>query len=159
MISRLSRKFKNTHALDKYLEAGLQASNSSRDKKLQESHDLLLAEQFLQIRGDTAEAVRIKKTSMGGGWKNNRDKFYAYAKWCLERKINLEEAETFTRRAIDLVYPGIYRARVLNTLAEICSARGKRTEAIQVTRLAIEQQPENPFYAKQLKLLEEDVID
>jgi tetratricopeptide (TPR) repeat protein len=157
IMSRLARKFERTDGLSKYLQAAIDATAGSRDAKNLESHELAKADYALHVRGDTAEAIRIKKASQPQGWENDRDKFYDFAKWCLERKINLEEAEMYARRTVDLVYPGRIRARVLNTVAEICHAAGKTEEAVEVMRMAVSQHPENEYYAEQLRRFEENL--
>ena len=45
----------------------------------------------------------------------------------------------------------MYRARVLNTVADICFAQGKKDEAIRIINLAIEEDPDNRLYQNQLK--------
>ena len=155
IMGRLAREKGKTNQITKYLQAGLEATANSHNKNLRESHDLIMAEYALYVNADTTEAIRIKKASMGKGWEENRDKFYSFAKWCLERKINLEEAEIYARRTVDLVYPGKYRAKVLNTLAEICYAQGNTEKSIKLIKMAIGQEPDNEYYAKQLLRFQE----
>lgn len=147
MMARLARKLGKNDRIVKYLNTGINASANSA--QFREMHELLKADYALQVENDTAKAVSIKKASMGTDWMNERDKFYEFSRWCLEREINMEEAETFARRAVDLVYPGKYRAKVLNTVAEICYARGNNAEAVRIIKLAVEQEPENEFYRTQ----------
>lgn len=156
LMSRLARKKNRTDQIAKYLQAGINATADSQDDKIKESHKLLRADYALHVTGDTIQAVGIKKTSLGDGWENERDKFYEFAKWCLERKINLDEAEMYARRTVKLVFPGKYRARALNTVAEICEARGKMDDAVKLMKMAAEEDPDNPFYSNQLKRLQEE---
>jgi len=149
MMIRLGRKLGMADRIGKYLLAGLNIT--AGDSRYKEKHENFRADSALYIKKDTALCLEIKKASMGDNWIDERDRFYMFSKWCLEREINLEEAEIHARRAIDLVYPGKYRARVLNTVAEICYARGDGEEAVKIISLAIEQQPENEFYQVQLE--------
>jgi hypothetical protein len=157
ITARVARKAGRTGDISKYLEAAIDAT--AGNPKHSESHQLILAEYALYVDLDTTEALRIKKASMGDGWENERDKFFAFAKWCLERKINLEEAEMYARRTINLVYPGRIRAMVLSKTAEICEARGKISEAIGLVEMAIEQEPDNRFYPNQLEKLRQTIIE
>ena len=157
IMARLARKRGRTDEIAKYLQAGIDVTANSQDPKTRESHNLAQADFALHIDGDESKAVKIRKSGLGAGWDENRDKFYAFAKWCLDRKINLEEAELYARKTINMVYPGKIRAKVLNIVAEICFARGKTGEAVKVIGMAIEQEPENEFYAKQLKRFKESV--
>ncbi len=152
-MSRMSRKFERTDSLEKYLQVGIAAAKSSTDPKLNRSQYSLSADMALQIDSDTAQAISTRKQGMGANWSDNRDKAFSFAKWCLERKINLDESESIARRTVNLVHPGVYRARVLSTLAHILDARGKIDEAITTVEQAIEQNPDDPYYSKQLKRL------
>jgi tetratricopeptide (TPR) repeat protein len=157
IMARLARKLGRTDEIAKYLQAGIDVTANSQDPKTRESHNLAKADYALHVEGDATKAVSIRKAGLGAGWEDNRDKFYAFAKWCLERKINLEEAEMYARKTINMVYPGKIRAKVLNIVAEICFARGKTAEAIKTIGMAIEQEPENEFYPKQLKRFQESL--
>jgi len=149
LMARLGRKTDKTDRIEKYLKAGIDAAARSGTSQ-KASLDDLTADYALHVKADTAGAVSIKKESMGEGWDQERDKFYSFAKWCLEREINLEEAEMHTRRTIDLVYPGQYRARVYGTLAQICEARGDLNGAVRSMEMAVEQEPDNEYYSEQL---------
>ncbi len=159
IMSRMSRKFERTDSLEKYLQAGIAAAKNSTDPKLNESQYSLNADMALQIDSDTAQAISIKKQGMGANWDSDRDKAFSFAKWCLERKINLEESESIARKTVRLVHPGVYRARVLSTLAHILDARGKTDEAIATVLQAIEQNPDDPYYSKQLKRLKGETVE
>lgn len=153
ITARVARKTDRTGDVEKYLQAAIDAT--AGNPKHGESHQLMRADYSLYVDLDTAEALRIKKASMGDGWENERDTFFAFAKWCLERKINLGEAEMYARRTVDLVYPGRIRAMVLSKTAEICEARGKISDAIGLVEMAIEQEPDNRFYPSQLEDLQQ----
>ena len=130
LMARLGRKMNKTDRIEKYLKAGIDAA-ARGGPSLKASLDDLAGDYALHVKADTAEAIRMKKESMGAGWDQERDKFYSFAKWCLERKINLEEAEMHVRRTANLVYPGQYRARVYGTLAQVCEARGDLNGAVR----------------------------
>jgi len=150
LTMRLSRKFDHYQGLGKYIQAAIDIT--AGDNATQQ---LLKADYALCIANDTAVALSIKKKAMGPGWDNDRDRFYEYARWCLERRINLDEAEMYARKAINLVYPGMYRARVLGTVAEICEARGNLDGAIEAARSAINEDPDNLLYSNLLKRFED----
>lgn len=151
LITRLARKKGKTDRIEKYLQAGLDATEGSQNKRFVKARHEFMADYTLHVRADTARAVKIKKASLSEGWENDRDTFYRFALWCLERKINLEEAEMYARQTVNLVYAGKYRAKALNTVAEICEGRGNITEAIKVINMAIQQDPDNDFYVEQLE--------
>lgn len=155
IMARLARKYDKTDRIAKYLQAGIDATASSRKESVRESHLLFLADYALYVSQDTIEAIQTKKTSMGDNWSSDPEKYYGYAKWCLERKIGLEEAEHYAREAGKRAYAGEFRAKVLNTLAEICYIRGNANEAIRLIEMAIEQDPENDSYREQLERFRE----
>jgi len=153
LMTRLARKFDRYDGLGQYLVAAINITSQSPNDG--STHELLKADYALCIENDTLKATDIKKAAMGSGWEEQRDLFYEYSKWCLERKINLAEAEMYARKAINLVYPGMYRARVLGTVAEICEARGNYKEAIWNARQAISEDPDNLLYQNLLKRFQE----
>ncbi len=156
IISRLARKYDKTGRIAKYLQAGIDATSNGRKESVRESHMLFMADYALYVNIDTAEAVNIKKTSLGDNWLSNPEKYYGYAKWCLERKIKLDEAEHYAREAGKRAYAGEFRAKVLNTLAEIVFIRGDTNEAIRLIDMAIEQDPEKDSYKEQRKRFQEN---
>ena len=156
-MSRLSRKFDNTDSLQKYLDAGIEAASNSQDPKDTETRYLLVAEHALQIAHDTAKAIGIKEMSMGDGWDKNPNKFYEYSRWCLERKINLGQAEFYARRAVTVSPDGEQKAGILNVLAEIYEARGNYQGAVEAEQMAIDNHPENPYYKNQLEKFQEEL--
>jgi len=149
IMSRLARKFGRTDSLNYYLQEGINAAGD--DSAQQQSKINLIAERYLQLRADTSGAIKLRKTAMGQGWENDPNKFYTFAQWCLERKINLEEAENLTPRAAQVAVDGPFKGRVYATLAEICHERGNLQGAIGAIVLAIEQHPENKYYEEQLE--------
>jgi len=154
IVSRLTRKFDRPEKLDKYLEAGKQAAIAINTAKMNERYNDLEAERLLQVAHDTAGAIDTKKFGLGKGWQNDRNKFYSFADWCLERRINLPEAEMYAKKAISVTQPGPYRARAYHTVAEICYEEGKTDEAIENINAAISQHPDNPFYKNELQRYE-----
>jgi len=145
-MSRLTRKLEKEEHVKKYLQAGLDFTSEARDKKNSDTHTSLLIEYALQVENDTIKAITMKKKSMGADWTKNPEKFYNYAKWCLQRKVALSEAETLARKAAHYAKGTEFKAQVLSTLAEICFAQGKLEEAIKFIDLAIEQDPGNTNY-------------
>jgi tetratricopeptide (TPR) repeat protein len=151
IMARLARKCDKTDRIAKYLQAGIDVTADGRIESVRESHALFLADYALYVDEDTLEAIKIKKTSMGDNWSSDPERYYGYAKWCLERKIDLEEAEHYAREAGKRAYAGEFRAGILNTLAEICYNRGNVSEAVRLIEMAIEQDPENDSYREQLE--------
>jgi tetratricopeptide (TPR) repeat protein len=150
LMTRMGKKFNRSDDAAKYLQAGMTAALGPEENKKDPTYRGLVADYKLYIDKDTVLAIKIKKLTLGQGWEEDRDKFYDYSKWCLEREINLEEAEAYARKAINMVYPGKFRARVYNTVADICFIRGKTEEAIRMINLAIDEDPDNRLYQNQL---------
>jgi len=151
MMLRLTRKLDKLNHLPKYLQAGLDATAGIPDAKIAKDHMLLQADWALYVEHDTTRAITLKQRTMGPGGERLRDKFYMYSKWCLDRQIDLANAEMYARRTIDMVNEGVYRARVLSTAAQICDARGKIDDAIDLIESAIEQDPSSTHYEELLE--------
>lgn len=151
IMARLGRKKETTDRIGKYLQAAIDITANRRDAKSQEDNTLLKSEYALYIDKDTTRAIEIKKSTMSPSWENSPEEFYSFARWCLERKIDLEQAERFTRQAVQLASPGEFKGKVLSTLASICDARGNHQEAIKQIKLAIAEDPKNSNYMERLE--------
>jgi tetratricopeptide (TPR) repeat protein len=146
VMSRLARKLKKEDQLEKYLQVGITLTANARDEKDKSKHDALKIEYMLQVEHDTAKAINAQKNSLGSDWRRKPDKFYNFAKWCLERRVNLPEAENIARHATKYAQDGDFKAQVYNTVAELCYVQGKLEEAIEFVDLAIGQDPGNTNY-------------
>lgn len=154
IMVRLARKLNETDKIGKYLKAAIAKTTGSKIQKDIEDNTLLKSEYALYIDKDMAEATRLKKIMMPANWENDPDKFYGYAKWCLERSINLDEAKALALRAVELASPGDFKSQVYNTLASICNAQNNHSDAVRYMQLAIKEDPQDEFYQKQLEEFE-----
>ncbi len=145
-LSRLARKYNNTENLEKYLDYALKSLKQTNTVNLTRMRMLLLSEHALLIKGDTVAAIEIQKSSLGDGWENNPPRYYRFVRWCLEREINLEEAEMYARKAVESAPEGEFKAGVYKTLAEVCYARGKLDEAVIAIENAIDIDAGNHEY-------------
>jgi tetratricopeptide (TPR) repeat protein len=150
IVTRVARKVGRTDDIAKYLQAGIDITDSREDKKSKDQHTTLIADQALYVKKDTAGAISIKKESLGPDWGKKPQIFYSFAKWCLERNIDLSEAEKFASKAIEGSTEGKFRASILVTLADIYKARGKTDDAVKTMELAIQQDPQNSYYKTKL---------
>ena len=156
IMVRLSRKLEKGDKVEKYLTPAIKATEG-RGGNYHDDNILLKAEYALFIEHDTTKAVDLKKSTMVSGWQDQPNKFYPFSRWCLEHNINLDEAESFARRAADMASPGEFKGKVLNTLALICEAREKYSEAAQYMQMAIDNDPHNDYYPEKLDELKKQI--
>ena len=64
--------------------------------------------------------------------------------------MNLEEAETLARLGVEKAEGGAQRAQLLDTLAEILFLRGDPKGALETAQKAVEMDPGNPWYRRQV---------
>lgn len=95
---------------------------------------------------DTALALR--RDHLGLDWRNDVARLNSFAWWCFEHDVNLKEAESLAQRGVDLS-EGVERANVLDTLAEIVNARGRRNEARDLIDDALKLNPDSDFLKSQ----------
>lgn len=153
IIGNVARKTGNTSEIVKYLKAGIDITAGRTDRRSKEWHSLFTGDWALYAEHDTAKAISIEKESLGANWENRPVKFYSYARWCLERKINLGEAESYATQAVERAPDGKFKASLLSTLADIYEARGKITDAAATMGEAARQNPANTKYASEAKRL------
>lgn len=146
VMSRLARKLKKEDQVGKYLQRGIDLTANAADDKNRNIHKALKIEYLLQVDHDTVKAVNDQKSTLGEDWLRNPEKFYSFAKWCLERRVDLPEAEYLAREATKYAQDGDFKGQVYNTVAELCYVQGKLEDAIKFSDLAIEQDPGNINY-------------
>ena len=61
---------------------------------------------------------------MPENWMDDANELNNFAWWCFENKVNYEEAYQFAQRGIELAEPGLLKAYVLDTAAELCNVLG-----------------------------------
>jgi len=133
-----------------YIERALAATTDLDDPELEEQRRQVQIEEALHVTGDQARALELALESRPEGWKDDPGELNSFAWWCFENRINLEEAESLARRGVELAADGDGRAMVLDTLAELVFLRGDKEEAVALIKQAIEESPDNEYYAKQL---------
>ncbi len=127
----------------KYIQAGLDATATTDNPDLKRMHTGLMVQFALDIKGDTASALEYKKSSMKEDWQNDSNGLNEFAWWCFENKTNLKEAEKLSEKSIKLAKPGRGKANNLDTLAEIKYALGKKKEAVELEKKAVQEDPKN----------------
>ncbi|HEX6852088.1 MAG TPA: hypothetical protein VF139_11875 [Candidatus Polarisedimenticolaceae bacterium] len=133
-----------------FLSKAMEASASIQDPDLVALRAQLLVLEALHVAKDPVRAAALKKDAMAPGWQESADGLNEYAWWCARQKVNLAEAEAFARRGVEKSEGGAARAQVLDTLAEILFLRGDREGAAATARQAVEMDPANPWYRKQV---------
>lgn len=109
------------------------------------------------VEKDPAKAVGFKREAMPDGWENDARHLNSFAWWCFENKVNLEEAETLSRRSVELAGDGHIKANCLDTLAEIVNLRGDTAGALEFINQGLEIDPENDYLQKQRARFREDL--
>ncbi|MBU1317678.1 MAG: thioredoxin family protein [candidate division Zixibacteria bacterium] len=158
MMARLGRKADKADDVGYYLQEALRLTEKTNAKQFLQSREWIKADYALHIDHDTSLALDICRESLGEGWENDRDQAFLFAKWCLERKINLAEAEAYARRTVEVVQPGHIKAMVAYTVAEICEERGNLPEAVEFAKIAAAEDTESDYYQKQFTRLQEKSV-
>lgn len=145
-MGRLARKLGKTDKITKYIQAGIEATAQKSDENSRKQHNLLKIDYILYAEADTNKAINMKKAELGKGWESNPDKYYDFAEWCLERKINLIEAGKYALQTSKLATAGPFKGKTLKMTAEIYDALGDTKTAVRLMEAAVEQDPENDYY-------------
>jgi tetratricopeptide (TPR) repeat protein len=134
-----------------YLEPALAATRDSEDPDVQRTHASLQVDHALLIEGDALKAVALKRETYAEGWQDDSSQLNSFAWWCFENRVNLEEAETLAAKGVELAEPGKARGQILDTLAEILAAQGKRVEAAAAMERAVAEAPDEEHFRNQLE--------
>ena len=154
IMTSLAVKKERPEDASPYLEAGIKALEGSDDPGDIKNHARLMADYSLYVDKDKEKAVTYKKQTMPEGWLDNPGDLNSFAWWCFENKVNLEEAEQLSRKSVKLAETGKSKAMYLDTLAEICNALGDCQQAVDLTKMAIQENPDSDYYKEQLARFE-----
>jgi tetratricopeptide (TPR) repeat protein len=138
-----------------YISGGLDATSDTTQPDLANAHDHLMVIKMLFIDGDTAKAIEYQKASMPDGWQEQAVQLNEFALWCLGAHVDFGEGEAFAQKAVALAHPGKEKALYFDTLADICNALGDHVNAVEYTKKAIAEDPDNEDYTIQLNYYEE----
>jgi len=153
IISNVARKTGNTGRIAKYLQAAIDINSKYEDPKSIETKALYRADLALYADNDTSVAIAVRKSILRAGWETNPQERYNFAFWCLERKINLSEADSIAyETGLHIVEPAA-QAKVYFLLGKIREAGDNINGAIRAMEKANELQPDDARYSLELNHL------
>ncbi len=147
----MAKDNKKPQDVAKYIQIGLDATDTTDNSYLKRMHSELMVEYALTVKGDTAAAVENKKAAMPDKWQDDPNGLNEFAWWCFENNANLEEAEQLAEKAVTLAKPGREKANILDTVAEIKFARGKTEEAIETEKAACKEAPDSKAFSQKVE--------
>jgi tetratricopeptide (TPR) repeat protein len=133
----------------------LEQAKTVAEKKLAQGKDSdatsILINYALVMEKDSDKAVAMKKSVMPDGWQQDAGRLNQFSWWCFENRVNLVEAEQLAEKGVKLAAAGKEKAMILDTYAEILFVNDKKDKAIEMIKLAIQEDPKSDFYPKQLE--------
>jgi len=137
-----------------YLKAALAAPVDPSDENHVRSRDRLAVDAALIIDKDEDKAVALVRASYDEGWDETPRGLNRFAWWCFENRVNMDEGLALALMGADLAEDDRSRARILDTVAEICNALGNCGKAVDYIKQAVELQPDSQSYKDQLARFE-----
>ena len=153
-MRRVADREKDMKLIAPYYAAALEATQDAPPGWLADARKQMLVDEALHVRGDAEAAVALKRQAMPEAWMTDAGRLNEFAWWCFENKVNLVEAEALARKGVELSPAGADKAQVLDTLAEICNLRDNCGESVTLMRRAIQEDPTEEHYTKQLARFE-----
>jgi tetratricopeptide (TPR) repeat protein len=151
MLRGVARQAEDPAFTVPYIEPALARTADVADPAFQQQRVSLEVDRALFIEKDKGKAYTLKLASMPEGWKEEPARLNGFAWWCFENDVKLSDAEAFARRGVELSSAGPDRAQILDTVAEICNARGNCDDAVELIRQAMAEAPDSDYYPKQLE--------
>jgi tetratricopeptide (TPR) repeat protein len=152
-MQKVSHKTSSPGIWHPYLKAAYE--RTSDEGKFAEKRNYIAADYVLHIENDPVKALATKRASMPEGWQESSRYLNNFAWWCFENRLDLDEARELAERGVELAEAGTEKANVLDTLAELCNVSNDCANAVGYIRLAIEEDPDNEYFRKQLVRFEE----
>ena len=154
MMAYMGRRTEDPSLGVPYIKNAIERTEQATDEEVLEARKDILPDYALLILKDEAKAVTYKKDTFAAGWTEEPDALNSFAWWCFSNEINLAEAQEMAAKGAGLAEPGAEKAQILDTLAEICHARGDSQAAVAQIKLALQEDPESEHYQKQLEKFE-----
>lgn len=154
-MSHVAKKAGNPKLQKPYLEAAMNSIANTNDKKLLEFRAGMQVNYALVVEGNVDKALNLKRKCMPAAWTEDAMQLNSFAWWCFENNVNLAEADQLARKGAELAPDGKKKAMVLDTVAEICNARGSCNSALEWIQLALAEDPENQYYKDQFERFQE----
>jgi tetratricopeptide (TPR) repeat protein len=151
MMAIAANESENPQAAAPFIKQAIEATEGSALEDVVKGRKRLLPDYAMIVLKDEKKAVAYKKESLPEGWMEQVDQLNNFAWWCFENKVNLKEAQELAEHGVEISPPGADKAMILDTLAEICNARGDCSEAVVIIQKAIQEDPGKESYKKQLK--------
>lgn len=148
VLGNLARDREDWSIVTPYLKPAIDAS-AGEGGWVADAHKDLLVLQAMYVDGDVERGVDLKRATLSDGWEEDPQELNAFAWWCYENAVNLEEAESLARKGAELAQDGETRAMILDTVAEIRNALGDPSDAAAWIEKAQAADPGNDYYAKQ----------
>lgn len=165
MMNKVAKDAGDMAYFTPYLKRAIEKTKGIEDEDVQEGRANLMPEYALLVKKDEKKAVTLKKELFAQyaepkNWLENANLLNNFAWWCFEMGVNLDEAEQFARKGIELAEAGRQKGNILDTLAEICNLKGDCGDAVEYIRLAVTEDPNYDYFQRQLvrfeKLLAEE---
>ena len=149
-MTNLALQTNQPDLLAPYVTAALRINETAVEPRFAELRRELAVVEALYVRHDKPAALALKRAQMPAGWESDPDQLTAFAGWCLQNDLNLEEAERLAGQAAQRAALGKARATALNIQGQVQFKRGRVAEAIKSIEGALVEVPGNPYLTKQL---------
>lgn len=151
----LAKEAHDTELNLEYLKTAIERTKDSADENVVRRREGLMPDYVLHVEKNPNKAVELRRAAMPPGWMEDAGQINNYAWWAFENGVDQKEALALARKGVELAPAGKEKAMILDTAAELCNALDNCHEAIDLTKQAIAEDPENEYYKKQLERFQE----
>ncbi len=149
-LVRLARKQGRLEDVTGYIESAYEKAETSTSPYADKFRSRLAPDYALHVEKNPTRAFQLVQENQPEGWREKSYYLNNVAWWCFENRIQLEKGEALARKGVEFAEPGVEKANVLDTLAEIVFLRGNVDEAVDLIEQAIEEAPDRPYFRRQL---------
>lgn len=158
-MNGMAKSTGHPEAATPYLKQVMARTENSEDAGVRQYRQRMMPDYAMLVEKDPAKAVEYKRAGMPEGWTEDPAQLNSFAWWCFENRVNLDEAQKLAEKGAELAPAGADRAMILDTVAEICNARGDCKDAVAWIQKAIENDPNRQYFAKQLERFEKELAE
>jgi len=155
MMAMASKKAENETAMVSYIKTAIEKTNDTKDEKALQTRSKMMPSYALHVEKNEKKAVELKKANMAEGWMNDAGQINNYAWWAFENGVDTKNALKMAMKGVELAPPGKEKAMILDTAAELCNSLEDCARSVELTQMAMAEDPESEFYKEQLVRFQE----
>ncbi len=154
-MAMASKKAENETAMVSYIRTAIERTKDTKDEYALQTRASMMPAYALHVEKNEAKAIELKQATLGEDWTKDSAQLNTYAWWAFENGVDTKNALDLAMKGVELAPPGKEKAMILDTAAELCNSLKNCARSVELTQMALAEDPESDFYKEQLVRFQE----